>query len=301
MNTESRDNDHGVRVFSTSENQCVWMKAGVVNFKLCENGFNCMKCAFDKAMSREVVSKPTALVTWRQVKRAKPYFQRECRHMLTGRVQFKFCANNYECRTCGYDQLLDEEDLSSQSAAIAVQKVAGFDVADGYYYHRGHSWARIEHEGFVRAGLDDFASRLLGAPTGITLPEIGSHLVQGEKGWTIHRGEMSAAVLSPVSGTVLATNQKASRAPGLAGKDPYNQGWLIVVQPRGGMQKVVRDSLFERSAASWLRNEVEKLEDIVSEIYGQPLAATGGEIVEDIFGNLHDLKWEDLVHKFLLT
>ena len=224
MKTKGDDKDRGVQVFSMTENQCVWMKAGVVNFKLCENAYDCTTCAFDKAISRKAVQKPTALVSWREVKRSKPFFQRECRHMLTGRVQFKFCAHNYECKTCEYDQLLDEEDLSAQPSAIHMNKVCGFAVADGYYYHKGHSWARIEHGGFVRLGIDDFALRLLGGPTDISLPKIGSHLRQSENGWSIHRGKMGAAVLSPMNGIVMATNQNALRRPDLTKKDPYGRG-----------------------------------------------------------------------------
>jgi hypothetical protein len=33
-----------------SERECVWMKAKVVNFKMCDTGFDCLNCAFDKAM-----------------------------------------------------------------------------------------------------------------------------------------------------------------------------------------------------------------------------------------------------------
>ncbi len=301
MEKENFRKDFGSNVSCTPENQCVWMKAGVVNFKLCENGYDCTTCPFDKAMSREAASKPTALVTWREVLRGKPYFQRECRHMLTSRVQLKFCGHNYECKTCEYDQLLDEEDMSAQPPAISARKVAGFTMAEGYYYHKGHSWARIENGGFLRMGLDDFASRLFGASTAITLPEIGSRLVQGEKGWTMHREQWSADVLSPVSGTVLATNQSALRSPGEPSTDPYNRGWLIVVHPKAIIKKVVGGLLFEHSAVSWLKNEAKGLEEIVTAAYGHPLAATGGQIVDDIFGNLHDLKWEELVSRFLLT
>ncbi|MGA7641490.1 MAG: hypothetical protein WBW56_04735, partial [Syntrophobacteraceae bacterium] len=131
------DKDRGVRVFSNSENQCVWMKAGVVNFKLCQNAFDCTSCAFDKAMSRGLAKKPTALVSWREVMRNQPYLQKECRHMLTGRVQFKLCAHNYECKDCGYDQYLYDEDLLHRDSAVQVRRVAGFFVADGYYYHKG--------------------------------------------------------------------------------------------------------------------------------------------------------------------
>ncbi len=301
MKTKGDDKNSGVRVFSMTENQCVWMKAGVVNFKICENAFDCTTCAFDKAISRKTVQKPTALVSWREVKRTKPFFQRECRHMLTGRVQFKFCAHNYECKTCEYDQLLDEEVLSAQAPSVYTSKVAGFAVADGYYYHQGHSWARIEHGGFVRLGIDDFALRLLGSVSDISLPKIGSRLKQSEKGWSVCREKMGAAVLSPMNGTVVATNQNALGQPGLIKNDPYGRGWLLVVDPRGGLKKNVKDLLFESTAVSWLNAEVKKLEEMVMAIYGTPLAATGGEIVDDIFGNLPDLKWEDLVSEFLHT
>ncbi len=32
------------------EMPCVWMKAGVINFKLCDSAGNCLECDFDKAM-----------------------------------------------------------------------------------------------------------------------------------------------------------------------------------------------------------------------------------------------------------
>ena len=57
--------------------------------------------------------------------------QKQCRHMQTGRVLFKLCSHNYECKDCAYDQLLDEydeqENLPVLSAA-QVNKAAGFMV-----------------------------------------------------------------------------------------------------------------------------------------------------------------------------
>ena len=305
MKTKVEQKGQGVQVFSMSENQCVWMKAGVVNFKICENAFDCTSCAFDKGISRKSVQKPTALVSWKEVMQ-QPHLHKQCRHMLTGRVIFKLCSHNFECKDCAYDQqlceydqLLCEEDLSAHAAA-QVNKVAGFMVADGYYYHKGHSWARIEHGGFVRLGVDDFAWRLLG-PTDISLPKIGTKLKPNQTGWSIKREEMTAEVLSPMSGIVMATNQNALRQPDLSKKDPYGKGWLVVIDPVSGLRNKTRSLLFEQKAVAWLNAEVKKLEEMVMNVYGVPLAATGGEIVDDIFGNLHDLKWEDLVHKFLLT
>jgi hypothetical protein len=123
MKTKVEQKVQEMRIYSISENQCIWMKAGVVNFKICENAFDCTSCAFDKAISRESAQKPTAIVSWREVMN-QPHLHKECRHMLTGRVLFKLCSHNYECKDCAYDQilyeydqLLCEEDLSAHSAA----------------------------------------------------------------------------------------------------------------------------------------------------------------------------------------
>ena len=51
MKTKGEQKGQGVGIFSMSENQCIWMKAGVVNFKICENAFDCTSCAFDKGIN----------------------------------------------------------------------------------------------------------------------------------------------------------------------------------------------------------------------------------------------------------
>jgi glycine cleavage system H lipoate-binding protein len=289
-----------VRIFSLEENQCIWMKAGVVSYRLCDNGFDCTSCAFDKAMSKNVTHKPAVLVSWREVMRHKPFNERECRHMLTGRVQYKFCANNYQCSVCEFDQNLDEADLSVGTAPVHTGKISGFTVADSYYYHKGHSWARIEHGGFVRMGIDDFTVRMLGAPSNVRLPKLGTYLGQGKQGWTFEKEHKSAAMLSPMTGVVMATNQKVSREPELIKSDPFGEGWLIVVEPEG-LRKNMKNLLFNQEAVKWLKAEAAKLEKMVMAGYGVPLAATGGEIVDDIASNVSHLHWEDFVREFLLT
>jgi hypothetical protein len=99
------------------------MKAGVVNHKTCDNAFDCTSCPFDKVISGKSSTNATAQVSWREVMR-QPQLHRECRHMLTGRVLFKLCAHNYDCKDCAYDQqlyeydqLLNDENLLTQAAS----------------------------------------------------------------------------------------------------------------------------------------------------------------------------------------
>ena len=134
MKTQGEQKGQGVRSFPMSEN--VWRKAAAVNFITGEDAFACTSCAFDKGASRKPVQKPTALVSWREVMRNQPYLHKECRHMLTGRVIFKLCSHNYECKDCAYDQQLYEYDqlLCAEDVdlpahvATQVSKVAGFMV-----------------------------------------------------------------------------------------------------------------------------------------------------------------------------
>ena len=36
--------------FDSGQKECVWMKAKVVNFKLCDRDYDCADCFFDKGM-----------------------------------------------------------------------------------------------------------------------------------------------------------------------------------------------------------------------------------------------------------
>lgn len=38
-------------VFAFEDELCIWMKASVINFKLCDKTYDCLNCAFDKAMT----------------------------------------------------------------------------------------------------------------------------------------------------------------------------------------------------------------------------------------------------------
>jgi glycine cleavage system H lipoate-binding protein len=276
------------------------MKAGIINFKLCDNAYDCVSCPFDKAMTRKMEQKSTQAVSWRKVMRGKRYDEKECRHMLTGRVEYRLCANAYQCNICEFDQGLDERDLLRASKASAVREVSGFQVADGYYYHRGHSWARIEHGGLVRIGIDDFALHLVGHVSAIELPKLGTQLDQTDIGWQLHREDKTARMLGPMEGVVLATNHKVLDRPDLAKHDPYGDGWLMVVEP-SHLRQNLKNLLFEREADAWVGSEAHRLDALVMNSYGMSLAATGGEIVDDIYGNLPGADWDQLMHEFLLT
>ncbi|SMC23512.1 Glycine cleavage system H protein (lipoate-binding) [Desulfacinum hydrothermale DSM 13146] len=288
-----------IQVFGLEEEHpCVWMKAGVINFKLCDNAYDCLTCAFDKAMSRRLEAGDGRLESWRKPYLAKLYGQKECRHMLSTSVPFRFCGNAYDCATCEFDQMQEDRVLTGEIGRPAVRNVAGFYLADQTYYHRRHTWARLEHGGLVRLGVDDFAMRLLGYFNQVRLPRLGAHVEQNRPAWSLRREDKIALLVSPMDGVVVARNHEAMEAPDRAKRDPYGNGWLLVIQPTH-LKRDLQELYSGDAAQNWLLAETHRLESLVAPDTDLPLAATGGEMIEDIYGNVPHLSWDRLVEEFL--
>ncbi len=66
------------------------------------------------------------------------------------------------------------------------------------------------------------------------------------------------------------------------------------------VKKNLKELISGEESVDWLRNETERLRNLVGEEYGAT-ASAGGFPVDDIYGNLPDIAWERLVHEFLLT
>ena len=45
--------------FNILEDRCIWMKAGVVNYRICDNAFDCNACTFNKAICQAMDIAPT--------------------------------------------------------------------------------------------------------------------------------------------------------------------------------------------------------------------------------------------------
>jgi glycine cleavage system H lipoate-binding protein len=295
-----------VQGFQVLQDECIWMKAGVVNFRLCDNAYDCFNCPFDRGM-RRAMGEATAdkrgesVAAWaEQLKREYQGPSRPCRHFLTGRIQApKICPMNYECYHCPFDQMLDDMELSSIASKPPYMTVSGYRLADGYYYHLGHSWARIEHSGRIRAGFDDFLVKIFGAARTLELPPLGASIKQGQPAMAFRRNGNGAQVLSPVTGTVLASNRKVEEHPEITLEDPYVEGWLFIIEPKL-LKANLRGLYYGKESFHWLENEAQALLKLIGPEY-EALASTGGEPVSDLFGHFPDIGWEQLVQTFLHT
>jgi glycine cleavage system H lipoate-binding protein len=279
-------------------NPCLWMQAGVVKFKNCDNYYDCTTCKYDHAMAMK--AERGKQLTWQEAMRRMPDMDRVCRHSLTNRIERRACAYDYQCATCDFDQYFEDVwTTKSKSIPGEVQQVKGFDIPMDFYFHEGHAWARIESGGYVRIGLDDFALKVLGKADALELPLMGKELDQGKVGWGLKRKDNLADVLSPIDGVIVEVNSQLREKPDTANREPYGDGWLFMVRTPD-VKATMKKLMVDQSSLAWMSNEVTHLESMIEDVAG-PLAADGGYLAEDIYGNLPNLGWNNLTKAFLRT
>jgi len=302
MATSSKKKPANPTIYPKVQDECVWSRAGVIKPVKCMNAFDCLGCAFDQKVQADFQArdsqKGASSLAHTPARLRMLVKDLKCRHMLSGRVAYKLCAHGYNCLQCPYDEMIEESGMLPAPATPVLDHVAGFDVAQNYYYLRGHTWARVEYGGRVRVGLDDFALRLLGPQDRIELPRLGATTGQNRPGVTLQRDSHEAAALSPVDGKVVAVNPEVRRKAETANGSPYSQGWLMVIQPKS-LRKNLKNLLFGTESLAWIDDEANRLSQMVSETTGYAMAAAGGEAVSDIYGSVPGLDWDQLATSFL--
>jgi len=300
-----------MRIVPAGKKKCVWMEAGVVSYKLCDNNFDCSTCLYDHGMQDKVARHKAAAVmqvvpaapdkfneTWVEKMMQLPANRRKCRYMITEEVGRKICPSAYECGTCSFDQMMQERMQVEILPVHARTQESGFELAEDFYYHEGHTWAKPEYGGRVRVGLDDFAQKLIGKLGRIELPNIGQEVKQGEVGFQVRRNGEAAKVLSPMDGIVAHVNYKLQNQPDLTNESPYEKGWLFTIEPTR-LRKNLKGLYYGQEAHNFINEEREKLFAMANEDFR--VAADGGVSVEDISQELEGKNWTKFIKTFLKT
>ncbi len=143
-------------------------------------------------------------------------------------------------------------------AAAETEGGRDFCVAGGAFLSRGHAWARLEPDGQVRVGLDDFSRKALGKIHGVDLPEVGVEVRRGEPLFAVRRGEHVAHFAAPVSGRVAGVNASLDDEPSPIGESPYDRGWICLVDP-SDLPADLAELRIGQPVIAWYQEEIEGL------------------------------------------
>jgi len=100
---------------------------------------------------------------------------------------------------------------------------------DDLRYNRDHDWARVEGDEAV-LGITWFAADSLGELVHYEAPALGASVAKDTSYGEVESVKAVSDLIAPLSGEVLAVNEKVVDAPETVNDDPYGAGWLIRIR-----------------------------------------------------------------------
>ena len=98
-------------------------------------------------------------------------------------------------------------------------------------YAKSHEWLKAASDGTATVGITDYAQNSLGDITFVQVPKVGTALKAGETFGVVESTKAVSDLFAPVSGKVVEVNAPLVDAPETVNEDPYEEGWMIAIEP----------------------------------------------------------------------
>lgn len=118
-------------------------------------------------------------------------------------------------------------------------------------YTKDHEWAKPA-SGNVTVGITEFAVEQLGDITLVSFDvKVGDVVTSGKTFGTIESVKTLSDLYAPVSGKVIQINEDLEDQPELVNSDPWDKGYLIVVEPiaPSEYEKLMDAAAYQKHAA----------------------------------------------------
>lgn len=130
--------------------------------------------------------------------------------------------------------------------------------SDRAYDRDNHMWVQFDAvSGDVFVGMDTLGLAALGDLAYVTLKDLGAEVQRGRSFGTLEAAKMTGDLIAPVSGVIVARNNKIVTNPALVNQAPYADGWMIAIRPSDWEHEctglVSGDDL-----ATWVQSEVQR-------------------------------------------
>lgn len=97
------------------------------------------------------------------------------------------------------------------------------------FYTKDHEYIRVEGDTGI-VGISDYAQSQLGDVVFVELPDVGKALKKGGEAAVVESVKAASEVYAPVSGEVIAVNDKLPDSPGTVNEDPAGAGWFLKIR-----------------------------------------------------------------------
>jgi len=97
------------------------------------------------------------------------------------------------------------------------------------YFTKEHEWIKVEDNVGV-VGITAYASEQLGDIVFVELPEEGIIAEIGKDIAVVESVKAASEVYSPVSGTIIKSNEDLNSTPEIVNEDPVGKGWFYEIK-----------------------------------------------------------------------
>lgn len=182
-----------------------------------------------------------------------------------------------------------------------------FEIPNGLYFDKSHTWIFMEKDGQVKIGIDDFIPKVTGRFTRIIMKNPGDTVKRKEPVVQLIQHGKQISIYSPVSGIITDINEDLVTSPDTINDSPYENGWIYQVEPSNWLRETEFFKL-GLQYRDWIKSELTRLRDFVAcshNLQLVPNAAVayqeGGEITAQPLKEMSPELWEDFQAYFIDT
>ena len=96
-------------------------------------------------------------------------------------------------------------------------------------YTNDHEWVKIS-DNIATVGITDFAQKELGEIVFVELELINVSIDIDDVFGSVEAVKTVSELFMPISGKIIAINEKLQDAPELVNEDPYEEGWMVKIE-----------------------------------------------------------------------
>jgi len=110
--------------------------------------------------------------------------------------------------------------------------VRGCHLPDDLLYDvDNHIWVRELDDGKIKLGMTTIATAMSGPLVAFTPKKVGRKVRPGKSCATVESGKWVGPAKSLAGGEVVEVNTDLVSKPSTANDDPYEAGWMVIIQP----------------------------------------------------------------------
>jgi glycine cleavage system H lipoate-binding protein len=228
-------------VIPEGELRCVWMDAGVAEFKLCDQELRCETCAFNLDVTRQNRANIT-------------HAQQETKFSDDGRA-------------------MTADVIFHSVLKKRLDHLRTITIPQDRIYSRGQFWIQENTAGNYRVGINHILANFLQPILSIVISKAPANIHRHDPFcWIILPGG-AITLRSPIEAAITQFNPALQQKPSLLSTDPFHDGWIVEIKTKSKGLNGFTSSIDTQQLVKRTLNNVEQIFQQTFQ-YLQPSAGT---------------------------